>query len=425
MKRMQNVPATAAYKKHRLWHGTPSEASAKAILKSGYLQPRAVTGVRSSGRGWTEPVAGRVYVTPVRGEAIGYALSKGPVGWLFEVDAGALDDVEPDEDAVGALTGSLLLLRDARPTPELAAFSDLAERVLTKRELDRLVSGRGTGSLYAKIGKKIIPEIPPSLRTWMLSYKPAVAHAGPLPILRSWRIGPASDSEDVDEKFKRFAREIPVRKIPEKRKVRERRRKRRKNVTRDEWLDAFIDEIAESEGVEAREVDLTEEIEAQVEQYTAAVDDVVARCSRFFVPVTPIDVDEGVYYDLYRTLEGSGAGIWDGRWDRYYPAYTREQWRDLMRCYEAKLGRFVDDAGGGSLVEAIRQAVFDAKAESEEDDVVGGGLDAQLEAINRHRRQIHMAELDARRSGWTPDDIRSEYLRIQQLNPAREMLLGW
>lgn len=212
-------------------------------------------------------------------------------------------------------------------------------------------------------------------------------------------------------------------------------RRRRKNITREQWVDTIIDGIAESEGVDGVDVDLTEEIEEQIEAYTEAVDEAVAKCSRFFPPAQPIEIDEDVYLDIYRTLEESGSGIRDA-WDTtYYPHLTRAQWDDLARCYKAKLSRFVDFTGGGSLVDAIRNAVYDQKPETDEgddeetvvvDDHLGGGLEVQLEEINRHRRRLHMPELDVRRSGWTPDDIRAEYTRVRTLNPdLRAALLSW
>lgn len=215
--------------------------------------------------------------------------------------------------------------------------------------------------------------------------------------------------------------------------ARKRKSRRRKNISREDWIDHLIEEAAEYEGVEAREVELTDEIQAEIDAYVDAVDEVVEKCSTFFPPAQPIVVDEDTYLDIYHTLSGAGAGIWDGRWDHYYPGYSRDQWQALIQCYRAKLRRFVDETGGGSLPMAISDAVYDAKPDVEDseddeeidDDVVGGALDAQLDAINRYRRQLHMPELDARRSGWTPDDIRSEYLRIQQSNPARTELLAW
>jgi hypothetical protein len=91
------------------YHGTPLEAAAKAIMKTG------LKGAEVQGRGMMAPVAGRVYMTPSLAYAIIYAIggayagheapesmiAKSRYGYVFVIDGNDLDTVEPDEDSIG------------------------------------------------------------------------------------------------------------------------------------------------------------------------------------------------------------------------------------------------------------------------------------------------------------------------------------
>ncbi len=124
-----------------------------------------------------------------------------------------------------------------------------------------------------------------------------------------------------------------------------------------EWVEFILDGVAESEEFEG-EVEITPALEKEVERYKKEVDDAVESCSRSFPPAEDIVVGDEEYLDIYHTLTGAGVGIWDGRWDHYYPT---ADWEALSNCYEAKLGKFADSTGGGSLEDAMRDAVYVAK----------------------------------------------------------------
>ena len=57
------------------------------------------------------------------------------------------------------------------------------------------------------------------------------------------------------------------------------------------------------------------------------------------------------------TLRGEGIGIWDGRWDEYFDERGIKQ---LQETLPRELGRFADATGGGSVNDALSQAVFSA-----------------------------------------------------------------
>ena len=125
-----------------------------------------------------------------------------------------------------------------------------------------------------------------------------------------------------------------------------------------EWVEFILDGVAESEEAEDVDVEITPALAKEVERYKEAVDNAVESCSRSFPPAEDIVVGDEEYLDIYHTLTGAGVGIWDGRWDHYYPT---ADWEALSNCYEAKLGKFADSTGGGSLEDAMREAVYEAK----------------------------------------------------------------
>jgi hypothetical protein len=73
------------------FHGT-TEKSARKILREG-----TIVGAETQGRGWTDPIAGRVYLSPdvsVGAHYGGWKPSRSKVGVVFVVDGRDLVDVE-------------------------------------------------------------------------------------------------------------------------------------------------------------------------------------------------------------------------------------------------------------------------------------------------------------------------------------------
>jgi len=131
----------------------------------------------------------------------------------------------------------------------------------------------------------------------------------------------------------------------------------------DEWVEFILDGFPESMEVDVDEVPITDELQAEVDRFMEAADKAVEQCSKQFPPAEEIYLSDADYADIYHTLVGAGVGIWDGRWDHYYPNYTQADWDKLSACLNKKLGKFADFAGGGSLNEAFMEAVYAAERE--------------------------------------------------------------
>jgi len=97
-----------------LYHGTPIEAHAQAILKEG-IKSQDVTCAKKT-KGFLAPVKGKVYLTQDLNYALLYLLGgsyvghnpiesvikkDGQFGYLFVVPGTQLKDVQPDEDSIG------------------------------------------------------------------------------------------------------------------------------------------------------------------------------------------------------------------------------------------------------------------------------------------------------------------------------------
>lgn len=141
------------------------------------------------------------------------------------------------------------------------------------------------------------------------------------------------------------------------------KKRKKKNQGRryeiEEWVEFILDGVADSEGVE--DVEITKDLAKEVDRYTSAVDKAVEECSKRFPPTEDIVAGDDVYYDVYQTLSGAGVGIWDGRWDHYYPRNKKHgDWTALIACFKKHVGKFVDEAGGGSLEMEMYDAVYEA-----------------------------------------------------------------
>lgn len=156
------------------------------------------------------------------------------------------------------------------------------------------------------------------------------------------------------------------------------KKKRTRNIGRhyaaDEWVEFILHGFAESEGVDEDEVEITDDLEAEVEHYTEEVERAIASCSKRFPPAQEIPADADTAYELYQTLVEAGVGISD-YWESYYPNYMQKDWDKLADCYKERLGKFADFAGGGSLNEAFHNAVYAALPDPfREPDVVVGEM---------------------------------------------------
>jgi len=104
------VPVPERYQEGVFYHGTDNAETAKKILQAGELKPGRIYDDPAS----MESRAGQVYFTPDLYYALAYTLGAHPscepgvlckrggrYGYLFVIPSGAVEDVLPDEDAVG------------------------------------------------------------------------------------------------------------------------------------------------------------------------------------------------------------------------------------------------------------------------------------------------------------------------------------
>ena len=190
---VRNIPLPKS--KRRYYHATPSEDAARKIVSSGQIVPGA-----SSGRGFLDPVPGRVYASPQLTYVLAYALWERPgtkfgkYGYLFEVDPASFDDVQPDEDLVGELAGSALgsldegafidaLWKDQTLVVDLRKF---AEKTLT--ETQRYNLGSGELKYQAVAGKKLVKEMLPDMQKKLIDLGIPIANKGPVKIRAAWKI---------------------------------------------------------------------------------------------------------------------------------------------------------------------------------------------------------------------------------------------
>lgn len=219
-------PAPSADLCARVWyHGTSHESWAIEILRNGLL-PNDVTLVKKQPRrGAMTPVQGRVYLTSSVAFAQIYAIGANVaghrvVGWekehskpdrrygyLFEVDGGALCDIEPDEDVVGyAVYLAHEALRLGKNLDDYAQWSDwpgvplklasdralaarilsLGERWMTGVQFRKAIAGEYGG--WSAGGKRMIPKLDEETRLLLASAGGNVAHAGGLMPKAAWKI---------------------------------------------------------------------------------------------------------------------------------------------------------------------------------------------------------------------------------------------
>jgi len=135
-------------------------------------------------------------------------------------------------------------------------------------------------------------------------------------------------------------------------------------------LDDFVQMSAETYGYpNPRDAESTDEVEAEAERYEAAVEAALLK----YVTTTPLTgegygedpetdawelLDEEGPYLILMTLNGTGVGIWDGRWDHFFADPKREIPK-LTQFLKQELSSFADDTGGGSLNEAFANAAWE------------------------------------------------------------------
>ncbi len=147
----------------------------------------------------------------------------------------------------------------------------------------------------------------------------------------------------------------------------------------DEWVYGFVMSEAQAQGYPGVEVVITPELERVVgeysEQLSTALFEFVKQETGWdedrvwdFVQTLEEEGNASLYVLL--TLQGAGAGIWDGRWEPYM---KEDQIARLQRFLKARLGAYADDTGAGDLNMAIETAALESAGVVEPSNGGNGG----------------------------------------------------
>lgn len=197
----RNPPLPTSFASKRYFHGCSVEASAKKIMTEG-LVPGNIIG--SKAKGFLDPMAGKVYLTPSLGYAAIYALGAamvgrdlsdeygsellkrdGGVGYIFVVNGSDLSDVEPDEDFVGeAIARGLNGSRGVSAADQEVAR--IASRFVHPSRLAKVKFGYV--AFQASVGKQVMGKIYGDLKIRLMEQGASIAHAGPIMPREAWAL---------------------------------------------------------------------------------------------------------------------------------------------------------------------------------------------------------------------------------------------
>ena len=188
MEEIREAKATAGQRGKTFYHGTASEADAKAIMAEG-LAPPDLSGSNES---LLRPVEGKVYLTPDPGYALIYAIGgnivgsevprsfiekDGRYGYVFLVRGEDLQDVQPDEDAIGEM------LADNRAPDWLVRK---AKAIMAPSTFRKVMEGDYCWG--AKAGKMLLKRMSDAEVSALLDADTAVAHHGGIKPFAAYRV---------------------------------------------------------------------------------------------------------------------------------------------------------------------------------------------------------------------------------------------
>lgn len=193
-------------------HGTSKQNSGEAIAAYGGLIP----GSESTGRGLTDPVGGKVYLTQDLKTAVIYALGAymmghelpksfktrdGQYGYVFEVEVSQDADMQPDEDLVGEL-----ISENRAPGWLMRMFNFQVAPSRRKRVMD------GEWDYFASVGKQLLKRMEPWQKKEIMGLVKNVAHQGEVKVLRGWKIDKDKSAllDGDGSNFFEYAEEISI-----------------------------------------------------------------------------------------------------------------------------------------------------------------------------------------------------------------------
>lgn len=151
----------------------------------------------------------------------------------------------------------------------------------------------------------------------------------------------------------------------------------------DEWVYGFVVSSAEDQGYRGVDVVITPELERVFGDYTAELSTALFQFvqqetrwddDRVWDLVETLMTEGDAALNVLLTLQGAGAGIWDGRWEPYM---KEDEIARLQRFLKARLGTYADDTGAGELNMAIETAALESAGAVEPGNGGNGGNGAR------------------------------------------------
>lgn len=185
---LHEAAAQASHKGKTYYHGTTTEAAAESIMSNGLIPPD-MTGKKDT---MLKPVDGKVYITPDISYALIYAIGgnivgstvpesfvnkEGRYGYVFLVDGNDLQDIQPDEDAIGEFLAS-------DKCPE---WLDRRSKAILGPSTYRRAK-EGDYCWGARAGKTMLRHMTDAEKLDLIDRGTAIAHHGNLMPFAAWKV---------------------------------------------------------------------------------------------------------------------------------------------------------------------------------------------------------------------------------------------
>jgi len=174
-------------RRRRFFHGENRQDVAELFIKQGRIEPTRP----EQGRYFLAPVANMTYAAQDPAYALMYAVGgdlaggtvpddwieeKGRYGYIFELDTGDFEAIQPDEDAIG----------QAIWKGEPQWLDRMARYVLTKNQYQKAKDGEYIW--WANAGKKLVPLMSDEQKYDLIRLGVSVASSGEVGFKRVWRV---------------------------------------------------------------------------------------------------------------------------------------------------------------------------------------------------------------------------------------------
>lgn len=167
------------------YHGTDSGVAAKSIWKNGLNIQKVKIKNKYSKNDPLLPIENRVYITPDRIYAIGFALglngtknkSSDKYGYVFEFKGTELGDIQPDEDSIGESIAHYLKKSNYyNESLLIKKMSNLTLKIFPKEIIDKLKTF--DLNIMALVGKEIVKHLSDNEKLEIISIGANIANEG-------------------------------------------------------------------------------------------------------------------------------------------------------------------------------------------------------------------------------------------------------